>query len=741
MDLDAKVVIGGGAVLDGADSVSLTANLASVEADSDARGATTTDDRDSVAGDPDAEATVTMDTAAQVTTATGSKITTQVLNISALTDETLSDVDAFADHDDGGFGIQLGSGPRMSESMQADRIIDFNSTVTMLVAANPFLIIEADGTVRSEAITYTENTTDIFINDLINQGSVGGQINLKINQTGRDGEMSNPRVIKGQPTVIFQTAYDEVTIRNETAKNLVLRKIDVGNEAATAADLIRVPVQPTTNSLAPITNSDPNGTKITIENAQSVSIGDLIDNPLGTTSITALAGNIVPARLAEVDVSHATTLDGGTIPQAIFSATSNAKLTLASDSTVSTVTKGKRWTIKSDDEEYDVALGDSGLSIFLGVGARIQRAIETDELSLSATGGIGFENYGLPIIAGKDDDVLLAAGDSGLVSLEVFAGDAIIETVRSGNHARLIVEGSIVDADDAAEGGLDFSATTLLLEAIRSTDSTPSATDRTIGALTNPLEIGVRDTFAALAGGHIALSQSSAMTPQTLYSSLGDILLTVADADGSGQDITLSSSSSLTAVAGNITLNVGDNLESAGSIQAGASLNVNADQAGLDVGTGATLNFLGELKVGSSVVLVTGADADTINFRRLDSTATVNMQTGASADVINIGSTGGLLSPLRGTFTIDAGEEANAVADLLVIDQINLDDSGRSATSPQNVTSVASSVSTSDAALTIGGQTLNYANAENVVLSLGSGNDTVGVSFTAADTELTINLN
>ncbi|MCA9247297.1 MAG: hypothetical protein KDA42_09290, partial [Planctomycetales bacterium] len=740
-DIDIKahadVFIAAGALLDGDEAINLTADLTEITADSNARGSTVTGKRGSLAGDPDADAGVVLATAATVTTETGSELKSQTINVSALTDVDLSDVAAAGVLR----GAAPGATPTESESLQADRMIDLNSTLTMLVAADPVLIIEADGTVTQEAFTYTETDSQISVHDLINQGSLGGRVTLTVNETGRDGEMTDPRVITGEPTLVYQSAYDEVTIRNETNKTLVVGRIDVGNEAATASDLIHVPVAPNINTLAPVSDTTPTGSTITIESTGLIGIAGLIDNPLGSTSITSETGSFVTAAVVVMSDVSASALDADTIPQAVFDAFNNVGATLAATATVNVVEADARWTIKSSDVEYTVARREASLLAFTSLSSSNPFAITSAEVSLSASGDIGYESYGIQLLAPSSGSVLIDAASSGKVVLEVSGGDANVSRISSSGLVSLIADGSILDADDAGSDGIDVIAGTLILQATPDTSDTATATDRTIGRLDAPLEIAVSGLFSATAGGDIALEETSgSLTPQTVSSSLGDIQLTVSDKDNSGQDAILSDSSRIVATVGSITLNVGDDVISSGLLRAGDSIIVHADLAGLDIGTGAELEFTGRLEAVTAITITTGDDGDTVNFRRLDSVVPVTIATHAGKDEINIGSTGGLLTPLRSSFLLDAGEESNAAADALVIDQINLDDSGRGATQPQSVLSVPSTNASYDAALVIGGQTLFYANAENVNLGLGAGRDTVAARYSDAETELTIDL-
>ncbi|MCA9152436.1 MAG: hypothetical protein KDA92_24200, partial [Planctomycetales bacterium] len=649
-----------------------------------------------------------MDTASQVTTEAGSTIKSLTLNVSALTDESLTDVTASAQHT--GAGLQAGSGPSESDTLQADRIIDLNSNILLPGAADPVLIIDANGNVvDQELITFTQTDTLILVDNLVNQGGFGGTVNLVVNKSNRDSLMTNPRVIKGAPAVTFQSGYDEVVIQNESPKVLVLQRMDVANESATAANSINVSGDPTTTEFTPTTNSTPGETSIKVENSGLIGLAGFIDNPFGETSISG-TGIVADSMFSGIPASEASNLGNGTISQAVIDAFATAGYAL-SNPTVSTVEVGKRWTIKDDDSEYTVA-ANGNLVVFPSVNSVNPRAIRTNTLNLVAGNGvIGNDNYGIQVLAGDQGSTLLNGSANQSIRIELFGGDLEVDSVSSGDKLQLLAAGSILDAN--ADDAVNITASSLVLAATPDASVGATANERAIGSLTDALEVRVAGEMSATAGGHVVLTEVGAsMNPLRISSSLGDIVLTATDAESFGQNIVLSDSASVIAPSGSISFYVGDNFQHSGLIRAGAAINVVADSEGLDVGTGSLLEFNGQLQASTSINITTSTDEDTIYFKRLDAAVPVNIVTGAGRDEINIGSEAGLLDVVTSTFTIDAGEEPTAFADSLIVDRITLDDSGRTANSPVAISSIASAVG--DAALIYENKNIHYIGAEEL---------------------------
>ena len=659
------------------------------------------------------------------------------MNIDALTDPDLSDVKATA--------IDSGTASDEDEtvSLQASRLIDLNSDIILPIAEDPRLIIDENGSiVEQQAVTIGSDPSDSFIllDRIVNDGTLGGEINLLTNKSNRDGQMTDPRVITGSPDVTFQTGYSEVVIRNESEKPLLLRDIQAVNPAATASDIITISGSPDQSEFAPTETTDPGATEIIIESGGAIGLGGLIANPYGSTSLTS-SEDISQARLGgSLSVAFADELNDETISTEFIDALSAIVGGLANP-TVSAEVTDSRWTITTETRSWILyhAEGSNQIHIYPGFTNRSQRAIQSSELHLNSGDDVGFNNLPLPIYAGNDGLTTLSGSAADNFYVRMLDGDVAIGSIATGSQLTLLADGSLVDAATDNDG-VDLSASQLNLTTFFSADDSVAPEDRTVGTTANPLELSISGLININAGGNIAVSEAGqTFDVGTIGSAYGDIELSVLDRDDVGQNLVISTDSLLGALRGAVTLNVGDNLEHDGSLIAEGDITINADLAGTDIGTGASIGLRGFLKSFGTIEITTGTDADEVSLQQLNSNSDVIISTGAGADLIEVGTQDGLLNVIPASLQIDAGEEADPADDLLVRDRIVLDDSNRVAAQPVRVVQNTSSLGF-DTQLAHQDQKIHYSNAESVLLTLGAGNDSVTINQTVAGTELEIDL-
>jgi len=268
-----------------------------------------------------------------------SRIITQKLNVIAngpgdrTFDSTARSVDALVD---------TGNDPVDKETEEYNRKIDFNSDV-VLVTASPTLEIDTDGTILTQdGITFTDDGSDsdiadgttLTINKIENKGSLAGEINLLIDADIRDSVSE----IVGMPDITFQTGFNEVNIINLADLDVVLKKISVVNDAATAGNLLNFSAGTDRSEFSFTNTTDPGATVITVDTTRDVLITGVIDNTFGSTTILARGGDITSQDASDTIESDFLTLSAaGTIgsassgPVQTKASTDTGKTTLSAD--------------------------------------------------------------------------------------------------------------------------------------------------------------------------------------------------------------------------------------------------------------------------------------------------------------------------------------------------------------------------------------------------------------------------
>ncbi|MBI5616868.1 MAG: right-handed parallel beta-helix repeat-containing protein, partial [Gammaproteobacteria bacterium] len=200
-----------------------------------------------------------------------------------------------------------------------DRHITMNGDVIILSAPTPKLLVDATGNiVLQEGLTALDQGSRIWVNDITNNGNTGHAV-LEV----------NPIVIGGIPTVgtidgdlgtlIVRHTYETVELTNLSSKDLWINGIDPVDRTGHAT----VDVDGDVNNYRFDIAHDFGPTKIDIQNAgtlgaAAVVLNGLIDNPVGTTNVSAARGNIRATATGKVRTNRASFTAAGDIGQPGF---------------------------------------------------------------------------------------------------------------------------------------------------------------------------------------------------------------------------------------------------------------------------------------------------------------------------------------------------------------------------------------------------------------------------------------
>jgi len=350
---------------------------------------------------------------------------------------------------------------------------------------------------------------------------------------------------------------------------------------------------------------------------------------------------------------------------------------------------------------FDLAAGGD-----VGVDVSASEVLDADLVSHAVDGSYEFDG----VVAGGD------------VSIEVAAGDLDVGFVQAGGTATLSASGAIRDQDGGS--AIDIEAVSAALTA-----------GNGIGAADNALETMLSSLQADAGAGGIWLENAGALTV-TGITAAGEVdvsthspLTVTGDVTGASVtlaasgDLTVLDGATITSTSGDVTLSAGDDLV----IEAGATV---ASAGAVVVHAGGLLQISGTV-TGTSLS-IGGDDGDNVivvNALSIDT----EIDTYGGNDVIRIGSmasatsnSGGTLGAINAVITIDAGDGS---------DLVSVDDSG-------DATGRAGSLSATEiAGLGMGplGR-IDYSNAEQLSIALGTGDDTLAVTSTDAGTATAVDL-
>ena len=172
-----------------------------------------------------------------------------------------------------------------------DSLIDFNSNVVLISPVlNPTLSVDALGNILATGVTYLVQTDRIVVDDIINPSQAHARLRTPAG------------TIKGQMTIALKDVFQTVVITNASSKDLELHDLEVANPQKTAPQdvefVARVKTEFVVNG-APVIDlklsPDFSATSVTIANTGSgdIQLNGTLDNPGGTTSITNSLGDVL----------------------------------------------------------------------------------------------------------------------------------------------------------------------------------------------------------------------------------------------------------------------------------------------------------------------------------------------------------------------------------------------------------------------------------------------------------------
>ncbi|NOY98599.1 MAG: hypothetical protein GXP40_05255, partial [Chloroflexi bacterium] len=298
----AAVDIATGAELTGEDQVEIGARHGSLLTTSKARAET-----NGVGGDSDATADTSQTTNTNITTQSGSQITTRHLLVEAYV-PYMPTFSAVAQK----LGAVIDTGETSAtRTLSLDRVIDFNSHVIMLGVENPKLVIAADGSEEDKVnVSYTADPTRIIVGDISND-TFSGTITFRVDtsifdllsseQLAQYGNVSTTNRLQGHAIFEFRTTLGSVTLINKSIKDLVINDIRVLNENGQLNSLITIDVLDSA-AFSYDSFDAPGETNITIQNIDDplapknpsdIQLRGAIENGMGVTTISTDGGDII----------------------------------------------------------------------------------------------------------------------------------------------------------------------------------------------------------------------------------------------------------------------------------------------------------------------------------------------------------------------------------------------------------------------------------------------------------------
>ncbi|NER24473.1 MAG: DUF4347 domain-containing protein [Symploca sp. SIO1C2] len=528
------------------------------------------------AGGGNVKAMNQQDLSAKVFTNPGSKIKTPKLLVEAKTNTSGDNHITEPDKREAGPFVFIDE--NKSESLNYDRTIDFNSILS--AEPDPELIINAHGEVicaHNVDIIDTDGETlglveaeDIIVNDILNDDLMEATFSISDLP-----ENIGVGVIKGNPR--FQENYDSVTIINHSEKDLIINDIDVINKTVPTImiegakpgerkdvfekdpkdpkDIIKLP-----RLLAP--------TLIDIQNHSDsdVILNGLIENPHDTTRIVNTGGNILstgPDAVIETRALELVSNQGGigTIDDRI-----NARL-------IQNYATGEGFGLSNDK------LLDPTLPLDTSLNASAEEAVYLDLQGIL-----------------RDDQPLTI--NAGLISSETEDVDLKIQQGIDGNGQP---QTSTYDFDLIRAGG------DIIIDA--------GDSDTNLIGNTDILANGQLDVIT---GNNIDLTEiNGRLDVRRATSAFGDIRLTVADSQATGEDLIMRDGATITALDGSVTLLSGDDIHlgPSATIQATEEVFIQGDYGDADTGVGSNIAILGAIANNSEVVEFAGGnDNDTITL-------------------------------------------------------------------------------------------------------------------------------
>ena len=261
-----------------------------------------------------------------VTAGTLSEVHTRALDVEADAPYTPG-VDAIANQN--GAALYDSGSASSDGSLTLGRSIDWNAVTYELSAPSPTLVIKSPTDIEATDIGYTLSNGVVTVLPVAYTGALTGSALFRIAGSAFDGQTQVGNVsVKASatfspvPSIVFSSTYDKITIDNQSSLGLVVGNIDPLNTTATVVGNIVVDVPGVSVTPNPSVVAGPTAISITSEGSPDIDLTGNIRNPLGTTVVTAAAGNVVAGtsqRLSTttLTVSSATGSVGAAIPTAL----------------------------------------------------------------------------------------------------------------------------------------------------------------------------------------------------------------------------------------------------------------------------------------------------------------------------------------------------------------------------------------------------------------------------------------
>ncbi|NEQ66262.1 MAG: calcium-binding protein, partial [Symploca sp. SIO2D2] len=517
------------------------------------------------AGGGKVEADNQQDLSATVFTNPGSKIETSELLVETDTTQVSNTTNA----SDREVGLFVSIDTDTSEELIYDRKIDFSSILS--AEPDPELVINAEGEVicaHNVDIIDTDGETlgpveaeEIIVDDIRNDTQMTAVFRIPTREFG-------PGEISGNP--VFQETYDTVNITNYSQKDLVINNIDVINDTipniiVEDGEVIRKDTFANEPVILPRLLA-PTLIDIQNHNDSDVILNGLIENPHDTTRIVNTGGNILstgPDAVIETRALELVSNQGGigTIDDRI-----NARL-------IQNYATGEGFGLSNDK------LLDPTLPLDTSLNASAEEAVYLDLQGIL-----------------RDEQPLII--NAGLISSETEDVDLKIQQGIDGNGQP---QTSTYDFDLIRAGG------DIIIDA--------GDSDTNLIGNTDILGNGQLDVIT---GNNIDLTEiNGRLDVRRATSAFGDIRLTVADSQATGEDLIMRDGATITALDGSVTLLSGDDVHvgPSATIQATEEVFIQGDYGDGDTGVGSNIAILGTITNNSEVVEFAGGnDNDTITL-------------------------------------------------------------------------------------------------------------------------------
>jgi len=613
-------------------------------------------------GVSDATADTDYQSHSQVTANQGALLEVKTLTVRA--DQNVSDYDR-SPHRSGAF-LDFGSSHSRG-SYNAHRDIFWEATVNTLGQdINPNLLVDANGVVQiadnvtlnggtvQQGDTYLPTDT-IIVDDIVNPPN--GQTLFTANALGSmDGNSPPQGTITGTHGQFnYHDTFDSATLVNQSASDLQINGITVYSPPMSNPE-ITIEVQVDSSFQFDVVETLP-ATDVQIENAHAsaaplLSLGGLIDNPIGTTTISSASGDVIATRPVSASDPYPTTVRTNTLvvdatlgsvgrtstssadehrvnaqmvqtTDPSFPDTANAYLTVDagqdvvfSDQALLRQTTSESPPAVLDSHINRIAAGhDADLRLLEGL--RQTTATTTASIRVSETSRVvSFPSIPVPPASSNQPPRVTTVvshwppSSSGSISVNpgLDAGGAgspisttydfsatFTDLATMASETRRVEAGNDIDIQECANSACDSGTVNVL--------GNVDLTGDTNGRVTTITDGFIDLTEVVVAGTNRALRVA------TIQSTASSVLLTVPDTAALGEDLTLFNAAgglpggSLIGAATTVTLHVGDNMLAQGDIlggdvsriEAGTTILIHGDYLNADLGVGSVLDLRGTI--------------------------------------------------------------------------------------------------------------------------------------------------